>query len=206
MEVASLSAFRYNPEKFYDWLRPFVKTLFLAKPNPAHLSLAELEKKGFLKAVITQNIDMLHQRAGSSRVIEVHGSCQSLTCPSCFQQTSLSDEIISNIIDNEQSPLCDSCGTILKPDIILYEEQLPADKWKSAREAVESCDLLLILGSSLTVTPVSDLPYKALSGGAEIMIINQACTHLDGQAAVAIQGDLADLLPKITKRVFDEKV
>jgi NAD-dependent deacetylase len=205
MEVASLSAFRYDPEKFYDWLRPFVKTLFQAQPNPAHQALAELEIKSYLNAVITQNIDMLHQKAGSSNVIEVHGSCQSLTCPSCFHQTGLNEDITSSILDKEQAPLCKSCGNVLKPDIILYEEQLPADKWKSAREAVESCDLLMILGSSLTVTPVSDLPYRALSGGAEIIIINQSCTHLDKQAAVAMQGDLADLLPLILKRVLDEK-
>ncbi|NQS91578.1 MAG: NAD-dependent protein deacylase, partial [Chloroflexi bacterium] len=102
-------------------------------------------------------------------------------------------------------PNCPKCGKMLKPDIILYEEQLPADKWKTAREEILACDLLLILGSSLTVTPVSDLPYTALGNGADIIILNRTQTHLDDQAAVSIQGDLAELLPIITDKVCDEK-
>ncbi len=205
MEVASLSAFRYNPERFYSWLRPFVKSLFFADPNPAHKSLAALENHNYLKAIITQNIDALHQKAGSKRVIEVHGTYLTLTCLGCYQQIRADQEFLTTFLEQEITPRCPDCGNVLKPDIILYEEQLPAEKWKLAREEVLSCDLLIILGSSLTVTPVSDLPYSALAAGADILILNRNYTHLDNQAAVCIQGDLAELLPIITEKVIHEK-
>jgi NAD-dependent deacetylase len=205
MEVASLSAFRYHPDKFYDWLRPFIKSLYLAEPNPAHNSLAELEKRGCLQAIITQNIDALHQKAGSSNVIEVHGTYQTLTCLGCYQRTPTSQEILTALLDKGLVPSCEQCGQLMKPDIILYEEQLPREKWNSARQAILDCDLLLILGSSLTVTPVCDLPLAALSVGAKLIILNNSPTHLDGQAAVCIHSDLAEVMPKITHKVRNEK-
>jgi NAD-dependent deacetylase len=202
MEVASLSAFRYNPARFYNWLRPFVKNLIQAEPNPAHESLAELEQAGFIKSIITQNIDGLHQKAGSSAVIEVHGTLQTLSCPGCFRQIAASDELVSSIFENDYTPTCEQCGKILKPDIILYEEQLPANKWSSARNEILNCDLLLVLGSSLTVTPVCDLPYSAMAHGAKTIIINRTSTHLDSQAVVSLQGELADLVPLIANKVI----
>ena len=205
MEVASLSSFRYHPDRFYDWLRPFVKSLFQAIPNPAHVALARLEEANFLQSIITQNIDDLHQKAGSTKVIEVHGTYQTLTCLGCYQQMRATPEFLNNFLDEKANPSCPQCGKLLKPDIILYEEQLPADKWKSAREEILACDLLLILGSSLTVTPVSDLPFAALGKGADIIILNRTQTHMDNQAAVSIQGDLAELLPIITDKVCYEK-
>ncbi|MCJ7717597.1 MAG: Sir2 family NAD-dependent protein deacetylase [Anaerolineales bacterium] len=205
MEVASLSAFRYNPDRFYDWLRPFLKSLFQADPNPAHMTLAALEDKNYLQAIITQNIDCLHQRAGSNCVIEVHGTYQTLTCLGCFQQVEADFELISTFLADSVTPHCPECGSLLKPDIILYEEQLPADKWKQAKDEITKCDLLLVLGSSLTVTPVCDLPYSALGNGAKLIIINRICTHLADQAAVSIQGDLEELLPIIENKVLNEK-
>ncbi len=205
MEVASLSAFRYNPDRFYDWLRPFLKSLFQADPNPAHCTLASLEKRNYLQSIITQNIDCLHQKAGSNSVIEVHGTYQTLTCLGCFQQVEASFELINTFLEDSVTPHCPECGSLLKPDIILYEEQLPADKWKLARDEVLKCDLLLVLGSSLTVTPVSDLPYSALGNGAKLIIINRTCTHLADLAAVSIQGDLEELMPIIENKVLNEK-
>ncbi len=205
MEVASLSAFRYHPDRFYDWMRPFVNSLFQADPNPAHTALAELEENNYLQAIITQNIDALHQKAGSRKVIEVHGTYQTLTCLGCYQQIKATREILTSFVEDFTTPTCPDCGNLLKPDIILYEEQLPVEKWKSAREEIMACDLLLILGSSLTVAPVSDLPYSALANGADIIILNYTQTHLDNQAVVAIHGDLAELLPTITNKVPHEK-
>jgi NAD-dependent deacetylase len=205
MEVASLSAFRYHPDRFYDWLRPFVGNIYDADPNPAHLALARLEQHNFLKAVITQNIDALHQKAGSKNVIEVHGTWQTLTCLGCYRQVETSQEIMLALLDHTQIPHCSYCGKLLKPDIILYEEQLPVEKWRSARQEILACDLLLILGSSLTVTPSCDLPFTALGRGAKIIIINYSHTHLDDQAAVSLQGDLAELMPLITAKVLHEK-
>ena len=205
MEVATLSAFRYHPDRFYDWLRPFVGKLFAADPNPAHFALARLEKNNFLQAIITQNIDALHQKAGSKNVIEVHGTYQTLTCLGCYKQIDTNPEILNSLLRDRKKPYCPHCGELMKPDIILYEEQLPAEKWRSARQETMACDLLLILGSSLTVTPACDLPLSALGNGAKIIILNLSHTHLDDQAAVSLQGDLAEVLPLITAKVLNEK-
>jgi NAD-dependent deacetylase len=205
MDVASLSAFRYHPDRFYNWLRPFVQKLFEANPNPAHTSLSKLEEKGYIKSIITQNIDALHQKSGSKKVIEVHGTCQTLSCPACFNQVDADDKLIKTLLLDSKSPQCPTCRVILKPDIILYEEQLPADTWNQARNEIKACDLLLVLGSSLTVTPTCDLPISALASGAKLIIINRGSTHLDKQADVTLHGDLADLLPAITDKVFNEK-
>ena len=204
MEVASLSAFRYHPSRFYHWIRPFVKSLFLAEPNPAHIALARLEDQGHLHAVITQNIDALHQKAGSKNVIEVHGTYQTLTCLGCYRQIQATDEFMVDFLDHEENPHCPYCGNLLKPDIILYEEQLPAQTWNAAREEVLSCDLMLVLGSTLTVTPVCDLPLTALGRGASLILLNRTTTHLDHLAAVFIQGDLEKYLPIIADKVLNE--
>jgi len=205
MEVGSLSAFRYHPDRFFDWLRPFVKQLFEADPNPAHQALARLEERGFIQAIITQNIDALHQKAGSQNVVEVHGSYHTLTCLGCYQQVNSTQELLDDLLERAIKPTCPDCGHLLKPDIILYEEQLPADKWRAARKEIMACDLLLILGSSLTVTPTCDLPLSALANGAKIIILNFSHTHIDDMAAVSLQGDLAELLPLITAKVINEK-
>jgi len=202
MDVASLNAFRYHPNRFYEWIRPFVNNLFLAQPNPAHVALAHLEGKRYLRSVITQNIDALHQKAGSSVVVEVHGTFKTLTCLGCYRQIPATDQFLKDFLGKEENPHCTHCGNLLKPDIILYGEQLPAQTWKLAREEVNACDLLLVLGSSLTVTPVCDLPLTALSRGARLIIINRTTTHLDHLADVYLQGELEKILPEISQRVL----
>ncbi len=206
MEVASLSAFRNNPDKFFDWLQPFVKNLFNAEPNQAHNSLVELERANILQCIVTQNIDALHQKAGSEKVIEVHGTYQTLSCLSCYSQVEADQELLDMFLEHGRAPSCPNCGNILKPDIILYEEQLPIDKWNQARDEIHQCDLLLILGSSLTVTPVSDLPSAAVSAGADVIIINRTSTHLDNLVTIAIQGNLEDILPNIIDKVINERI
>lgn len=202
LEVASLSAFRYHPERFFKWLRPLASHMLNAQPNPGHFSLATLEKAGYLKAIITQNIDTLHQRAGSQNVLEVHGTFETLTCTGCHQQIQANQEIMDLLIDKGTIPRCSECGEILKPDVVLFEEQLPAQVWNQARRAIRSCDLMLVLGSSLTVNPVSHLPLEAHQKGASLIIINQMETHLDHQAEVVIHNDLANILPLITEKVI----
>ena len=206
MEVATLSAFRYDPNRFFDWLKPFVQNIFQADPNPAHNTLAKLEESNYLKCVVTQNIDALHQKAGSKNVIELHGTYKTLTCLSCFQQIRADQNLIDWIIEHASAPTCASCGGLLKPDIILYEEQLPKDKWNQAKNEIIRSDLLLILGSSLTVTPACDLPYLVLNKGGAVVIINQTHTHLDDIVEVSIQGDLAEILPIIQNKVLNELV
>lgn len=201
LEVASLSAFRYHPKRFYEWLRPLASHMLNARPNPGHTALAELEQAGYLQAVITQNIDTLHQRAGSDTVLEVHGTFESLTCSTCFTQQQAGEKVLSEFIEGGEIPSCEECGGVLKPDVVLFGEQLPAEIWQQARKASRECDLMLILGSSLTVVPVSDLPETALNSGAALIIINQMETHLDHAAEVVIHGDLAVFLPKIKEKV-----
>jgi NAD-dependent deacetylase len=205
MEVASLSAFRSHPDRFYNWIRPFIKNLTQADPNPAHLSLAQLEEYNLLRSIITQNFDALHQKAGSKIVFEMHGTYRTLTCLGCYQHLEASPQILNSFLEKSEIPSCPQCGKFLKPDIILYEEQLPADIWVQAKEEISKCDLLLILGSSLTVTPVCDLPYVALGSGANLIIINNTSTHLDEMATVSIHCDLAEILPIIIDKVLNEK-
>ncbi len=203
MEVASLSAFHYQPEKFFAWFHPLAKKMFHALPNPAHHALAILEKAGYLHTIITQNIDGLHQKAGSEQVLEVHGSLESLTCIECFQKFP-SDSYITRFIEHSETPTCPDCGHILKPDVILFEEQLPKQTWLAARRACRNCRIILVVGSSLEVTPVATLPHEALKNDAKLIVINQGPTYLDPQAEVLIRGDVADILPLISKEVIDE--
>src|SRR4030042_5462781 len=152
MEVASLSAFRHEPEKFYKWFRPLASLMFSAKPNPAHLALARLQSAGYVSTIITQNIDGLHRRAGAENVLEVHGTLDTLTCTNCYHQVA-SSTILEEYINNSTLPLCQHCGSILKPDVILYEEQLPIQTWIKAEEACRNCELMLVAGTSLEVMP-----------------------------------------------------
>ncbi len=200
MEVASLSVFRTNPQKFFNWFRPMAKTIFEAKPNSAHFAIAKLEKLGFINEIITQNIDILHQKANSQEVHEVHGTISTMTCTSCFQKHQAKD-YIREYIENSTIPLCSQCNQILKPDVILFEEQLPKIIWEKAANAINKCDLLIVVGSSLEVSPVSNLPYKAISKGAKLIINNHSPTYLDERADLLIRGDLADTLPSIEKEL-----
>lgn len=202
MEVASLTAFRYQPEKFLAWFHPLAKKIFQALPNPAHQALADMEKAGYLTTIVTQNIDGLHQRAGSNSVLEVHGTLSSLTCTGCFINYP-SDSFVTRYIKQYEIPRCPDCGQILKPDIILFEEQLPKLTWLEALKACRNCRFFLVAGSSLEVTPVATLPLEALSHGARLILINQLPTYLDQRAEVLLRGDVADILPLISRKVLD---
>jgi NAD-dependent deacetylase len=203
MEVASLSAFRYQPEKFLAWFHPMVELIFNALPNPAHLALAALQKAGYLHTIITQNIDGLHQKAGSEQVLEVHGTLETLTCTECFQKFP-ADSFITRFLEYQETPICRYCGHILKPDVILFEEQLPKQPWLAAHRACLNCSIILVAGSSLEVTPVATLPYEALRNDAKLIIVNQLPTYLDPRAEVLLRGDVADILPLISQEVIDE--
>jgi NAD-dependent deacetylase len=203
MEVASLSAFRYNPEKFFAWLRNLVLQIVQAEPNPAHTSLARLEEAGKVQAIITQNIDGLHQRAGSKNVLEVHGTMQTLTCIHCYRKYD-SSGFIEPYLENGEIPRCQNCGNILKPDVVLFEEQLPFKIWQSAQAQVNQCDLMIVCGSSLEVVPVAGLPTQALDHGGSLIIVNETPTYVDEQAEVLIQDDVAEVIPRIATKVLDE--
>lgn len=202
MEVASLHAFHHHPERFFEWLRPLAGQMLNAKPNPAHKSLASLEEAHHLKAIITQNIDTLHQRAGSTRILEVHGTFETLSCLGCYQQIKATSKLIKEYMERGIIPRCEHCQRILKPDVVLFGEQLPFQIWKKAQKATRACDLMIVVGSSLTVSPVADLPAEALRRGANLIILNKMETYLDQKADIVIHQDVAKILPEITRSVL----
>ena len=195
-QVASLSAFRYRPQVFFDWLRPLARKMWAAQPNPAHIALADLEKAGYLHAIITQNIDGLHQKAGSHNVIEVHGSANQFACLKCGQSFP-GEECIDPFIHQAQIPRCPTCSSILKPQIVLFEEMLPIEAWTAAEQHCEKADLILVIGSSLEVIPAANLPYQALRHGARLIINTISETYLDGCADVLLPFDVVTTLPEI---------
>lgn len=201
MKAASLTSFRRTPQVFFDWLRPLAEKIERAQPNPAHSALARLEKAGIVQALITQNIDGLHQRAGSRLVLELHGSLRTLTCPSC--RTALpSAPFWKPFLEEGILPRCAGCGHLLKPDIVLFEEMLPTDTWQAAEEQARAADVFLVVGSSLEVMPAAGLPYTALRRQAALILNNYTPTALDAQAAVLLPLDAAEALPLIAQHVL----
>ena len=201
LEVASLSTFRVAPERFFNWFRPLAGQIFQAQPNAAHRALAEFEHSGRLRTIITQNIDALHQKAGSQHVIEMHGTLRTLSCTNCFKQFE-SDPFLGPYIETGKIPQCLNCNGILKPDVILFGEQLPLSAWSEAQRAARQCDLMVVAGSSLEVLPVAGLPMQALDRGAHLIIINNTPTYLNVRADVVILDDVATTIPEIAKRAF----
>ena len=177
-----------NPEEFFAFYRK--KMLFPeAKPNAAHKKLAQLEQAGKLLAVITQNIDGLHQMAGSKRVLELHGSVHRNTCTQCGKKYSLQD-----ILNTQGIPRC-SCGGIIKPDVVLYEESLDGQVIEQAVNALEQADLLIVGGTSLAVYPAAGL--LQYYGGDPIVVINKTPTPLDKKADLLIQDSIGKVLGEI---------
>ncbi|GAB4495725.1 MAG: NAD-dependent protein deacylase Cob2 [Anaerolineales bacterium] len=201
MQVATLSAFRYRPEKFFEWLREVAAEVRMAQPNPAHIALAQLEAAGYLAAIVTQNMDGLHQRGGARRVYEVHGTLNTVTCIRCYQQFS-SEPFIKPFLQSGTIPQCPDCNGILKPDIILFEEQLPVKTWMNARAVCRECDLMLVIGTSLEVMPVAGLPMQALEHNAPLILINHSPTYLDVRAEVILRENVAQVLPHIVQEVL----
>ncbi len=204
-EVASLTAFRYNPKRFYAWLRDLAITVVNAQPNPAHYSITHLQELGYVKTIITQNIDGLHQRSGSKNILEVHGSIEHMTCVQCYS-TYVSSDYIQDYLDKGTIPLCPKCKGILKPDLVLMGEQLPVRIWQKAQEACKKCDLMIVVGSSLEVLPVAGLPMRALENGAHLILINYTQTYLDVRADVVLHEDVATVLPRIVDEINKESV
>jgi NAD-dependent deacetylase len=202
-EVASLSAFRYHPEKFFNWIKPLAQKMHHANPNSAHVALAQLEKAGFLKTIITQNIDGLHQRAGAKNVLEVHGSMEKLTCVGCYRKYAAAD-FETSYYEHGIIPLCPQCNHILKPDVVLFGEQLPVWTWLAAQDACTHCDLMLVAGSSLEVLPVAGLPMRALENGAHLIVVNNTATYIDVRADFVFTEDVAEVIPRIVAEVLEE--
>ena len=190
MEVGSLSTFISEPERFWSVHRPRIDMLADVQPNPAHLAVAELERRGIVRAVVTQNIDRLHAKAGSDP-IEVHGALDRGLCLRCGDAVSL-DELVARADAAEDGvPRCSSCGFQMKSGVVLFGEPLPAAAIEAAYAEAARADLMLVIGSSLLVAPVSQLPGMVLDNGGTLAILTESETPYDGDAQVRLHGKAA---------------
>lgn len=199
LEYASLQAFRADPEKVWSFYKPRIAMLTAAEPNAAHRALARLEEAGLVDAVVTQNIDLLHERAGSRNVVEVHGSIRSATCPRCGASYPR-DDVVAKLEDAD-APLCDGCGAVLKPDVVFFGELLPADAVQRAFQLARRARLLLVVGSSLEVHPIAALPEEALLTGGRLAIINKGPTPYDDRADLKVEGNAGEILGAVIERL-----
>ncbi len=194
--VASLSAFKNNPERFFDWIKPLYLQSKNAQPNSAHHAIAELERRGKAQSVITQNIDGLHHAAGSQNVITLHGTVETATCPKCRHGYD-GDKLLALYIERDELPVCRKCGSLIKPDVILYEEPLPKDAWEKAAREMRKAQAVFVVGSSLETYPANTLPEIAVSHGAHLVIITLSETPMDQIASVLIHEDVTLALPAL---------
>jgi NAD-dependent deacetylase len=192
MEVAHIDAFHRDTKRFWRFYRPRFAELDEKVPNPAHTALAELEQRGYLEAIVTQNIDRLHYKAGSDCVIEVHGSIATSSCTTC--RTSYPLENVGELFDTDGVATCACCMGKVKPDVVLFGELLPPDAMAEAERLCASADLLLCVGSSLEVYPVAGLPELTLASGGRIAIVTQGPTPYDSEATLKLDGDVVDEL------------
>jgi NAD-dependent deacetylase len=192
MEVAHIEAFRRDPARFWGFYRERLQMLGDKQPNGAHESLADLERRGLLEGVITQNIDTLHTKAGSERVIEVHGSVRTASCQSCGSSFPMED--VQGLFGEDGAAICPGCGGYVKPDVVLFGELLPAGAMAEAESLAQRADLMLCVGSSLEVFPVAGLPSVTLRRGGRLAVITIGPTPFDADATVRMGGDVvADL-------------
>jgi NAD-dependent deacetylase len=190
MEVAHIDVFREDPERFWGFYSERFAALEDKQPNAVHRALVTLEAQGMLDGVITQNVDMLHRRAGTRELVEVHGSIEHCSCLQCGGRVALGEARARLEADERGVPRCERCAEPLKPDVVLFGEMLPAAAIARAQELCGSADLLMCIGSSLEVHPVADLPLLTLTTGGQIAIITEGQTPLDDLAIVRLHGDL----------------
>jgi len=190
MHVAHIDAFHADPARFWSFYGQRFASLRDKQPNGAHRALAALEAAGHLDAVITQNVDMLHRRAGSSELVEVHGSIATSSCLSCPGPVALEEVRARHARAHDGVPRCESCGGALKPDVVLFGELLDPLALEAARELCERAEVLLCIGSSLEVHPVAALPEITRAAGGAVAILTQGPTPLDPVAEVRLHGDV----------------
>ena len=200
-EYAHIESFKQNPEKVWQMIREMSSLVRNAKPNPAHIALAELEQLGLLKVVITQNIDNLHQKAGSKNVIEYHGNGEYLVCPRCNKRYSAQEAEAKGKIP----PKCDDCGIILKPDVVLFGEAIPFSALIESQHHAQECDVMLVVGTSGLVQPAASLPYIAKNTGSTIIEVNTRPTVLTGsEVDIHLSGSSSIILPLLVEGVKKE--
>ena len=195
MKVAHIDAFHRNTKRFWEYYRPRFGMLADKEPNSAHRALTELEARGLLDAVITQNIDRLHGKAGSRQVIEVHGSIATSSCTTCGARFAVDE--VEALFDSDGVAVCPGCVGKVKPDVVLFGELLPESAMRRARTLCQRADLLLCVGSSLEVYPVAGLPEVTLDAGGRLAIVTQGPTPYDDEAAVRLDGEVTDELAAV---------
>ncbi|MGI8564423.1 MAG: SIR2 family NAD-dependent protein deacylase [Candidatus Dormibacter sp.] len=200
VQTASLAGFLADPAVYWRVSRDRWQTYRRAEPNPAHLALAALEASGHLTAIVTQNTDGLHRRAGSRHIVELHGEGGRVRCLSCGSEEPRAE--VQARLSSELPPLCRRCGgRHLKPTVVFFGEGLPAAALSAAIELAGTCDLLLIVGSSLTVNPAAMLPDLALRRGVPVLIVNPEPTPLDSRADAVLSGPAGLILPELMRLV-----
>ncbi len=196
MEVATIDAFRRDPDRFWRFYGERFASLHDREPNPAHEAIAELERRGLVRGVITQNVDRLHRRAGSRRLVEIHGSIEWSLCLRCRERVGL-ERVLELLRKGDAPPRCESCLEPLKPDVVLFGEVLPGEAIEEAFALASEADLMLCVGSSLEVFPVASLPAVTLDAGGRLAIVTQGWTPYDGDAAVRLSGDVVSELEAV---------
>lgn len=198
-DYASLESFRRDPVRIWDFYGRRFAYLAGAQPNDAHRALARLEQLGLVEAVVTQNIDLLHERAGSREVIEIHGSIRYALCLACGRQEPLAAVLAQ--LEAGPAPLCPACDAVLKPGVVFFGEVLPVAELERATELARRARLLLVVGSSLEVHPVAGLPVETLRGGGALAIVNRGSTPLDGRAGLRLDGSAGEILREVVREL-----
>ncbi|HET7589429.1 MAG TPA: NAD-dependent protein deacylase [Solirubrobacterales bacterium] len=188
MEVAHIDVFERDPARFWSYYRPRFHSLGDKRPNAAHVALAELESRGLLEGVITQNIDRLHGAAGSRNVVEVHGSIETSSCRRCAASYGI--EQVDALFDAEGVAICSACAGPVKPDVVLFGELLPESAMARAQELAERAELMLCVGSSLAVYPVAGLPALTLDRGGKLAIVTKGPTPYDDDAVLRLESEV----------------
>jgi NAD-dependent deacetylase len=192
MEVAHIDVFERDPARFWSYYRPRFQSLGEKRPNGAHEALADLERRGLLEGVITQNIDRLHRAAGSRNLVEVHGSIESSTCRNCG--ASFGINAVEALFDDKGVARCDGCGGLVKPDVVLFGELLPEEAMRRAQGMAAQADLMICVGSSLVVHPAAGLPGITVACGGRLAIVTKSDTPYDGDAALKLDGEVDEEL------------
>jgi NAD-dependent deacetylase len=202
MEYATIDAFLADPVKVWDFYGKRLDAVGEAEPNDGHRALAELEERGWIGAVVTQNVDGLHARAGTQALVEVHGSLRAARCLGCGARVPMQE-----VVELLPEPTCPDCGRVLKPDVVMFGEFLPEGVISLATQLAAAARLLLVVGSSLEVYPVAALPEETLAAGGTLAIVNRGGTPWDDRAAVVVDAGagetlrmLAALLPERVQR------
>ena len=193
MKLATIDAFYQDPKLVWEWYEDRRKNILASKPNPGHRAIADLAKFKDV-CILTQNIDGLHQRAGSRNVLELHGSIITIKCTVC----NFKDKITNSF--SEVPPLC-KCGNVLRPDVVWFGEPLPQDVWGEAMTQASLCDVMVVVGTSLSVSPANMLPTYAKQNGALIIEVNPEETSMSGSMDLSIRSTSAKALPELVSVV-----